>query len=415
MHLARGVVQAMEAAARLAPDPVGPVVPDPLSVGALLTGDARVHPDDLVQRVASLFFDRPELDAVALVAEDRPVGLLTRGRLLLKLARNFGHELYARKPVTRIADLAPLALPSDTPLAVALARALARPAATVFDDVIVIADDGRYLGHSSFRELAQHQGMALQRSGLEREAAVARARGLEELERVRARFLAHATHELRSPVSAIAALAELVRMACERGNLDQVRAKVPMLLRASATLRGTVNNILDLSKLEAGRMDVAVGPVHVSTLLDEVATLARLLVGDKPVEVSVDAPHGLVVETDHHKLRQILVNLASNAAKFTDRGLIVVRAEADRCGVRVAISDTGCGIREDDLPRLFVPFGQLEDAHTKTHAGTGLGLAITRSLASLLRGRVVVQSRRGEGSTFTLELPHAAVPEEATR
>src|SRR6266508_5354040 len=102
------------------------------------------------------------------------------------------------------------------------------------------------------------------------------------------------------------------------------------------------------------------------------------------------------------------------AAKFTDRGLIVVRAEADRCGVRVAISDTGCGIREDDLPRLFVPFGQLEDAHTKTHAGTGLGLAITRSLASLLRGRVVVQSRRGEGSTFTLELPHAAVPEEAT-
>jgi len=408
----------MDSALRLAPDPVHALErasPDPLSVGALLTGDAHVHPDDRVQQVASLFFDRPELESVALVADHRPVGLLTRGRLLLKLARNFGHELYARKPVTRIADLAPLALRCDTPLAVALERALARPAGSVFDEVIVIGDDGRYLGHSSVRELAQHQGLALQRTGLEREAALTRARGLEELERVRARFLAHATHELRSPVSAIAVLAELVRMACDRGNLEQVRTKVPLLLRASATLRGTVNNILDLSKLEAGRMEVAIGPVHVAALLDEVATLARLLVGEKPVEVIAEVPRELVIETDHHKLRQILVNLASNAAKFTDRGRIAVRAESDLRGVRIAVSDTGCGIREDDLPRLFVPFGQLEDAHTKTHPGTGLGLAITRSLATLLRGRVVVQSRRGEGSIFTLELPHPAPPEEATR
>jgi signal transduction histidine kinase len=138
-----------------------------------------------------------------------------------------------------------------------------------------------------------------------------------------------------------------------------------------------------------------------------------------PVEVRCEVPAGLAVWTDPHKLRQILVNLASNAAKFTDRGSIVLRAgapprppSADAAAtIRFAVSDTGCGIRDEDLPRLFVPFGQLEDAQTKTHAGTGLGLVITRSLATLLGGRVLVDSRRGEGTTFTVELPRGT-PEE---
>jgi signal transduction histidine kinase len=365
--------------------------------------------------VASLFFDRADLEAVALVRDGRPVGLLTRARLLVKLARNFGHELYARKPVTRIADLSPLVLSEDAPLATVLERALARPAATVFDDVIAVSASGAYVGHASVRELARQQGLALERSRLEHEAALGRARDLEELERVRARFLAHATHELRSPVSAIAVLAELVRMACDRGNMEQVRAKVPMLLRASATLRGTVNNILDLSKLEAGRMDVSVAATEIAPLVHEVATLARLLVGNKPVEVRMEVPAGLVFRTDPHKLRQMLVNLASNAAKFTDEGSITIRAVAEGDGgVRFAVADTGCGIRPEDLPRLFVPFGQLEDAQTKSHAGTGLGLVITRSLATLLGGRVLVESRRGEGTTFTVELP-AARQEEGNR
>jgi signal transduction histidine kinase len=384
------------------------------ALGAFLTGDDRVHPEERVQAVAGLFFERPDLEAVALVRDGRPVGLLTRSRLLVKLARNFGHELYARKPVTRIADLSPLVLPAVTPLGSVLDRALARPPVTVFDDVVVVSDAGAYVGHASVRELARQQGLALERSRLEREAALGRARDLEELERVRARFLAHATHELRSPVSAIAFLAELVRMACERDSLEQVRAKVPMLLRASATLRGTVNNILDLSKLEAGRMDVAVTAVEVAPLVDEVAALARLLAGQRPVEVRGEAPPGLVLRTDLHKLRQILVNLASNAAKFTEQGSITIRATADGRGARFDVSDTGCGIRAEDLPRLFVPFGQLEDAHTKTHAGTGLGLVITRSLATLLGGGVRVESRRGEGTTFTVELPHPP-PEETSR
>jgi signal transduction histidine kinase len=382
-------------------------------VGELLTGAARVSPHDRVAAVADLFFARPTLDAVALVEADHPVGLLTRGRLLLKLARNFGRELYARKPVTRIADLAPLVVPEDTPVAASVERALARPSAAVYDELIVVGADGGYRGTSSVRELVQHQALALERSDRDRVAALARAQDLEDVDRLRAKFLAHATHELRSPVNAIAAIAELVRAACERGNLEQVRAKIPMLLRASTTLRGTVNNILDLSKLEAGRVEVAVAPVDVGELAEEITVTARLLVGAKPVEVRVETPNGLVVQTDRQKLRQVLVNLASNAAKFTDRGVIAIRAAPGPDGGAVlSVADTGCGIRQDDLERLFVPFGQLEDAFTKSHEGTGLGLVIARSLATLLGGRITVASRRGEGSTFSVLLPYERASEE---
>jgi signal transduction histidine kinase len=359
-----------------------------------------------VERVAQLFFGRPDLEAVALVEGERPVGLLTRGRLLVKLARNFGHELYAKKPVTRIADLAPLVLPHDVALATAVERALDRDAASVYDEVIIVDEQGHYLGYSSVRELVREQGATLERTALEREAALARASDLEKIDQLRARFLAHATHELRSPVNAIVALAELVRMACERSSLEQVRAKLPMLLRAAATLRGTVNNILDLSKVEAGRVDVAIGPVDLAELSSEVATTARLLVGEKPVAVEVEVAAAPVVWSDMQKVRQILVNLVSNAAKFTERGSIRVTAAPEKGGgAAVSVADTGRGIAEDDLQRLFVPFGQLEDASTKAHEGTGLGLVITRSLAELLGGRVEVASRRGEGSTFTVHLP----------
>jgi signal transduction histidine kinase len=375
------------------------------SIGSLIASDAWVRPDEPVRDVAERFFRRAELDAVALVEGGRPVGLLTRARLLLKLARGFGQELYARKPVARIADLAPLVVPAAAPLGEAIERALERAVQAVYEEVIVVDGEGRFLGLLPVRDLVLHQSVAFARGAAEHEASMARTRDLEKLEKLRGQFLAHATHELRSPVNAIAVLAELVRLACARDDLGAVKEKLPLLLRATAGLRGTVNNILDLSKLEAGKTDVALATVPLLPLLEDVACTTRLLVGQKPVRVGVEAAPGLALETDRHKLRQILVNLASNAAKFTEQGEVVLSAAREGEGMRLAVRDTGAGIREEDLGRLFVPFGQLEDALTKAHEGTGLGLVISRSLGSLLGGRVEVQSRFGEGSTFTVHLP----------
>jgi len=381
-------------------------------VGTLIASRARVGPDEPVRRVAERFFGDPALEALAVVSGERPIGLVTRGGLLLRLARGFGQELYARKPVRRIAAPDPLLVAVDLPVAEAVALALTRPPGALYDELIVVDGAGRYLGLLSVRQLVLRQGEALARSRVEREAAEARAADLEALERLRAQFLAHTAHELRSPANAVVGVAELIRRHAERGAWPQVAARLPLLLRAATTLRATVNNVLDLSKLEAGRTEVELGPLDLGPLLEDVADTARLLCGEKPVEVVVEAgglPPMLV--SDGQKLRQIALNLASNAAKFTEAGRITIGAVVEAGTLRLWVDDTGIGIADEDLARLFVPFGQLEEARDRRHEGSGLGLVITRSMAQLLGGRIEVQSRRHHGSTFTLHLPiHLPAP-----
>jgi signal transduction histidine kinase len=374
-------------------------------IGAFVTGDPRCRPTDPVKVVADRFFADASLPAIALCADGRPRGLVTRANLLLRLARGFGADLWSRRPVAAVADPAPLVLSEATPLDEALGHALARPAATVYDEIVVADAAGLYRGLLPVRDLALQQGLALARARGAREAAEARARDLEAVEALRARFLAHATHELRSPVNAICVAAELARLATARGDLEAAGRKVAVLLRTATTLRCTVNEILDLSRLEAGQAAVSVSRVALGPLLEEVAGLTRLLAGEKPVAVSVRAEPEAVAETDALKLRQILVNLAANAAKFTAAGEIELGAAVEDGGARAWVRDTGPGIAPEDLPRLFVAFGQLEDAREKQHEGTGLGLVITRSLAALLGARVEVASAPGAGSTFTLHLP----------
>ena len=384
-------------------------------ISGLVTSRDSVEPGALVRNVADRFFRHPELEAVAIVERGVPVGLLTRSRLLVTLARNFGHELFARKAVTRVGDLDALVLPGSTSVPAAVTAALGRRAEAVYDEVIVTRPDGRYDGLLSMRRLVLEQGMVVARSAVEREAALARAADLERLEQTRSRFLAHATHELRSPVNAIVMLGELVRMACDKRSWDEVQARVPHLLRTAASLRATVGAMLDLSKLEAGRHDVYAAPVDLGALASEVAATTRLLASGKPiaVECAVPAAGELQVTTDAQKLKQICTNLASNAAKFTDEGRIEVGAAREpRGGARLWVADTGIGIDPSDLDRLFQPFSQLEAAETKAHAGTGLGLAISRSLAALVGATISVESRPGRGSIFTVHLPEIC-PEPA--
>jgi signal transduction histidine kinase len=380
-------------------------------VGELVNGGAAIPSATLVGEVEDRFFADPALDALALVDGGRPSGLLTRARLLLKLARNFGYPLVARTPVAEIADRSPLVLSERTDVGEALALALARPDASVYDEVISVREDGSYLGLLSVRRLVLQQAVWLAHSRFESAAAHSRAADLERLDVQRSRFLAHATHELRSPVGVITAAANLIRRAAERGDWEQVERRLPLLLRAATGLRGTVENILDLSRLEADASDLVVQDVDVGELLDEVATAGRLLAGSKDVVVDVQvAGAPALVRSDGQKLRQILLNLVSNAAKFTERGRIEVGAEAAPGVVHFWVSDTGIGIRPEALPRLFVPFAQIRDAGVRVHAGTGLGLVIARSLAEILGGRLEVASRPGEGTTFSLHLPGAVTP-----
>jgi signal transduction histidine kinase len=286
--------------------------------------------------------------------------------------------------------------------------ALQRPTENIYDEIIVVDEEGCYKGLLSVKHMVIKQSHILANSIVQREMAHERAKELEKISEVKSQFIAHVTHELRSPINAMIGLAELMKISCEKGYLNQVRDRLTLLMSSATNLRAIITNILDLSKIEAGKMDVICDRFDVVRIAREVAETTRLLLGNKPVEVEVIAHEGpIVIESDPVKIRQIVMNLMSNAAKFTDRGRIVLQAGIKDYHLTITVSDTGIGIKEEDIGDLFVAFNQLEDAMTKRYEGTGLGLTITRNLLNLLGGNITVSSQFGAGSTFTVFLPLA--------
>lgn len=365
-----------------------------------------IAPATLVKLVADEFFNEPQLEALAVIDDGRPVGLVTRGKFLFTVFRQFGWEIYQRKPIRELADAEPLILPATEPLDTALAAALARDPQKLYDEIVVVHADGTFAGLLSVRQMVVQQTHALANVIVQKELAHERARELEEVGRIKSQFLANVTHELRSPVNAIIELAELMRIAAENGYVGQVRDRLMLLMASATSLRSVITNMLDLSKIEAGRMRVINEPFDVVPLLQEVADTTRILLGGKQVDVLISTqPAPVIIDTDPVKLRQIVLNLASNAAKFTDAGRIVIQQTNGAAMLSIAVTDTGIGIAREDLQKLFIAFSQLEDAHTKRHEGSGLGLAITRELTHMLGGRVEVESELGRGATFTVHIP----------
>lgn len=376
------------------------------TVGQLAMAGEQVAPQMAVSAVYDLFSATPGLEALAIVEGTEPVGLITRTKLLFTLARRFGYELHGKHPIITVADRSPLRVLEHELLDAVIDKACARPPQDVYDEIVVTDDDGNFLGLLSLKELVIQQSIALTRSVLLQEVATARSQELEQVNHVKSQFLANVTHELRSPINAIMGLTQLLKMAADKGSMDQIQERLGFLMSTAANLRMVINNILDLSKMEAGKMEVARKEVEVVSLLTEIRETARILLGEKPVSVELATPADrLTFRTDPIKLRQILINLTSNAAKFTDQGSIELKLSPEGGRLQIEVSDTGIGIKEEDLPVLFSAFGQIEDATTKSREGTGLGLAISSNLAKLIGGSISVSSTYGKGTTFILSLP----------
>jgi signal transduction histidine kinase len=375
-------------------------------LGSLITSRASVPPNARVNEAVEVFFRETTLDAMGVVEGDAPRGLLTRQKLLSKLFMRYGFELHGKKTVMELADTTPLILPSQERLDSALDYAMARGPAEIYDDIVVVDDGGRFEGLLAVKQMVLQQTQSLANILVQKELAGSRARELEAMDRVRSQFIANVTHELRSPVNAIVELAEIVRISSEKGYIGQVQDRLALLLSSATNLRSIITNILDLSKMEAGKMEVILETFDLAALLREVGETTKVLLGNKPVAVEI-APHlsPLPFRSDPVKVRQVLINLASNATKFTEHGRIVLSTRDEGDQLAVAVKDTGIGIRQEDLHKLFVAFSQIEDVHTKRHEGTGLGLTITRQLTELLGGRITLSSHLGEGAEFTVVLP----------
>ncbi|WP_322489826.1 ATP-binding protein [Chloroflexus sp.] len=241
----------------------------------------------------------------------------------------------------------------------------------------------------------------------------------EQAERARSAFLASISHEIRTPLNAVIASAELLLTSAL---LETQRSLVETIRVGGEALLAIVNNVLDLSKIEAGRLEIVAEPVDVRAIVDAVMTLFRRDAEQKGLafNAAIDPALPSLVMTDGTRLRQILINLVSNAIKFTDRGSVLVSVDmvapnTDRPQVAIAVRDTGIGIDAEQLPRLFQPFTQL-DSDRARRGGAGLGLAISAQLVHLMGGELSVASQPGQGSTFTLRLPvqGVAAPEAAS-
>src|SRR6267154_2743455 len=236
----------------------------------------------------------------------------------------------------------------------------------------------------------------------------------EEASRTKSSFLANMSHELRTPLNAIIGLTELLCDNVARFGTEKALEPLTRVLRAGRHLLNLINDILDLSKIEAGKMDLTLESVAISPIVEEVVGIARPLAEQNKNVLELDCPDGIgSVHADNMRLRQILLNLLSNASKFTKGGavrLCVARVEeAALHWVHFAVSDTGIGMNEEQLGRLFQEFTQADASTTRQFGGTGLGLAISRRLCRLMGGDITVTSAPGEGSTFIVRLP-AQVP-----
>jgi len=218
-------------------------------------------------------------------------------------------------------------------------------------------------------------------------------------------FLANMSHELRTPLNAIIGFSRIVRRKSE-GALPQKQIEnLDKVLFSADNLLNLINTVLDIAKIEAGRMDVLAANFRVGPLIDLCANTAQpLLRQGVTLEKEVDE-NLATVYSDQDKIRQILLNLLSNAAKFTPAGKITLSARLDGSFLRIAVADTGIGINTEALSRIFKEFQQADSSTTRQYGGTGLGLSISRNLAHLLGGDITVESELGQGSTFTLVIP----------
>jgi signal transduction histidine kinase/DNA-binding response OmpR family regulator len=239
-----------------------------------------------------------------------------------------------------------------------------------------------------------------------------KSRQLEMASQHKSQFVASMSHELRTPLNAIIGLTEMMVSNAPRFGTEKAAEPLRRVHRAGTHLLGLINQVLDLSKIEAGKLELSPETVNLAPLLEDVVGTARQLAEQNKNRLVVESPENLgTLTVDPMRLRQILLNLLSNACKFTKQGEVKLRVKRvvdGRNWIEIAVADTGIGMTPEQQAKLFEEFTQADSSTARQYGGTGLGLAITRKLARMMGGDVTVTSEPGKGSVFTVRLPGSA-------
>ncbi|KQV54008.1 MULTISPECIES: hybrid sensor histidine kinase/response regulator [unclassified Duganella] len=233
---------------------------------------------------------------------------------------------------------------------------------------------------------------------------------LAEASRMKSAFIANMSHELRTPLNAIIGFTGALLMKLPGPLTDEQDRQLNTIRNSARHLLSLINDILDVAKIEAGKVTLTVEPVQCQQLMGEVADTLRPLAGQKGLEVLIEMPQQpITLQTDRRALAQILINLANNAIKFTEKGMVKLalrqRTDDEQAVItEFSVTDSGSGIKQEDQAKLFLAFSQLDSTSTRHAEGAGLGLYLSQNLANLLGGSLFFSSDFGKGSTFTLAL-----------
>ncbi|WP_198673211.1 ATP-binding protein [Simplicispira lacusdiani] len=274
---------------------------------------------------------------------------------------------------------------------------------------------------------AQEHAQELERRVEDRTHALAQAmHRAEDADRIKSAFLATMSHELRTPLNSIIGFTGILLQGLA-GPLNPEQGKQLGMVRDSARhLLALINDVLDISKIEAGELRVGCAPFDLARSIQKVGALIAPLADKKHLALDIQVAPGIgTMASDERRVEQVLLNLLSNAVKFTDSGSVTLRAEPVEDfrpvgapgpvdAVRLSVTDTGPGIKEEDMALLFTPFRQIDSTLARKHEGTGLGLTICQRMVGLMGGSIEARSTWGQGSTFTVTLPLQAVPMEET-
>ncbi len=372
---------------------------------------APVSPDTRCAVVYDRFRGDAELIAVPVVDYDMPVGLVNRHELTMRLAHDYGRALYAQKPITTLMDAAPLVVESSVQVE-ALESLIATENPSALMRGFIVTTGARYAGVATALSLLQ---LNLARTARRNREAEEARHAAESANRSKSRFLAVMSHELRTPLNAIIGFSDLIRSQSVGPIFpEKYREYAEDIHVSGQNLLAVINDILDMAKIEDGKMVLFEEPID----LDEQITAAMRFVSERArqgrVSLQREMPAGLPpLYADQRSIRHILLNLMSNAIKFTPAGgRVTVRAARARDGgLDLAVADNGIGMSPEDLAIALTPFGQVANEYTRRHDGTGLGLPLVKSLSELHGAAVHIESTLGVGTSVRIAFPAERVLE----
>jgi two-component system cell cycle sensor histidine kinase PleC len=377
-----------------------------MCAGDLVEPGPALSPEATGGEVLALFKRSPLTSIVAVVDADGTVlGALERDRILSAFAQPLWYDVYNRRPVWPLANRRPLLVDRAVPLD-QIKQLIAREYPGAIQSGFLIAEDGRFAGFGAMAQLLELTVQQAHRRLIELDHA---RNAAESAAAARSRFLATMSHELRTPLNAIIGFSDLLLIQVQSGGtaakLDEYLGDIGS---SGRHLLQIINDILDFSKLETGAVTLDVHEFSVEPMIASAVRIARGQSQTKEVELtcaSIDP--ALVMSGDERKLRQVLLNLISNAVKFTPKGgKVEVSTYTGPAGTRViAVRDSGVGISPEDIERVFEPFVQADGNLDRASSGTGLGLPLSRRLVELHGGTLHLESIAGVGTTAVVTLP----------